>query len=85
MNFLDSAYQASSYAFAFVVMLGVLIFVHELGHFLAAKACGIRVLKFSLGFGFPLSPWTQTPPAHCPLGRGVDPASSTATTCSATR
>jgi regulator of sigma E protease len=35
-------------------MLGVLIFVHELGHFLAAKACGIRVLKFSLGFGSPI-------------------------------
>lgn len=54
MNFLDGVYQASSYAFAFVVMLGVLIFVHELGHFLAAKACGIRVLKFSLGFGSPV-------------------------------
>ena len=54
MNFFDAAYQASSYAFAFVVMLGVLIFVHELGHFLAAKACGIRVLKFSLGFGSPV-------------------------------
>ncbi len=54
VNFLDGAYQASSYAFAFIVMLGVLIFVHELGHFLAAKACGIRVLKFSLGFGSPV-------------------------------
>jgi len=51
VNFFAGAYQASSYAFAFIVMLGVLIFVHELGHFLAAKACGIRVLKFSLGFG----------------------------------
>ena len=36
-------------AFAFV--LGVLIFVHELGHFLAARRVGVRVLKFSLGFG----------------------------------
>jgi regulator of sigma E protease len=35
-------------AFAFV--LGVLVFVHELGHFLAAKRVGIRVLKFQLGF-----------------------------------
>ena len=40
--------------FAFVVLLGVLIFVHELGHFLVAKACGVRVLKFSLGFGPPV-------------------------------
>ena len=54
MTFLAGAYQASNYLFAFVVMLGVLIFVHELGHFLAAKACGIRVLKFSLGFGPPV-------------------------------
>jgi regulator of sigma E protease len=35
---------------AAVFVLGVLIFVHELGHFLAAKAVGIRVEKFSLGF-----------------------------------
>jgi regulator of sigma E protease len=35
-------------AFAFV--LGVLVFVHELGHFLAAKRIGIKVLKFQLGF-----------------------------------
>src|SRR5438309_11842126 len=34
----------------FVVVLGVLVFVHELGHFLAAKRVGIRVLKFQLGF-----------------------------------
>jgi regulator of sigma E protease len=32
-------------------MLGGLIFVHELGHFVVAKLCGVRVLKFSLGFG----------------------------------
>lgn len=36
---------------AFVVVLGVLIFVHELGHFLVAKRSGVGVLKFSLGFG----------------------------------
>ena len=36
---------------AFIIVLGVLIFVHELGHFLLAKAFGVRVLKFSLGFG----------------------------------
>ncbi len=36
---------------SFVIVLGVLIFVHELGHFLLAKAFGVKVLKFSLGFG----------------------------------
>lgn len=37
--------------FAFVIVLGILIFIHELGHFLFAKANGVGVLKFSLGFG----------------------------------
>lgn len=46
--------MALSYLFAFVVMLSVLIFVHEAGHFIAAKLCGVRVLKFSLGFGPPI-------------------------------
>jgi len=34
-----------------IILLGVLIFVHELGHFLVAKRSGVGVLKFSLGFG----------------------------------
>jgi regulator of sigma E protease len=37
--------------FAFIFVLGVLIFVHELGHFLMARRIGVRVLTFSLGFG----------------------------------
>lgn len=36
---------------AFLVTLGVLIVVHEYGHYLAAKRCGVRVLQFSVGFG----------------------------------
>ena len=40
-----------TYFFSFVVVLGVLIFFHELGHFLLAKLCGVRVETFSLGFG----------------------------------
>ena len=39
---------------ALIVVLGVLIFVHEAGHFVAAKAMGIQVLRFSLGFGRPV-------------------------------
>jgi regulator of sigma E protease len=37
-----------------VIVLGVLVTLHELGHFLAARACGVRVLKFSIGFGSPI-------------------------------
>ena len=36
---------------AFVLALGVLILVHEYGHFSVARACGVKVLRFSLGFG----------------------------------
>ena len=37
-----------------ILVLGLMIFVHELGHFMAAKYFGVRVLVFSLGFGKPL-------------------------------
>lgn len=36
---------------AFLLALTLLIFVHELGHFLAARWCGVKVLRFSIGFG----------------------------------
>lgn len=39
------------YLAAFVLVLAVLIAVHELGHYLAARFCGVKVLRFSLGFG----------------------------------
>jgi len=42
---------------ALLIVIGPLIFVHELGHFLVAKAAGIQVLRFSLGFGRPLVAW----------------------------
>ncbi|MEK6689173.1 MAG: RIP metalloprotease RseP [Gemmatimonadota bacterium] len=42
-----------------VVVLGVLVFVHELGHFLAAKWAGIRVLRFSIGMGTPIRALTR--------------------------
>jgi len=44
---------------AFILFLGILIFVHELGHFLAAKHFNIKVQKFSLGFGPPLFRFTR--------------------------
>ena len=39
---------------AFVVALGLLIVVHELGHYLVARFVGVKVLRFSVGFGKPL-------------------------------
>ena len=39
------------YTVAFLVVLGVLIVVHELGHYTVARLCGVKVLRFSVGFG----------------------------------
>src|SRR6266513_4910859 len=36
---------------AFLVTLGVLVVFHELGHFVVARWCGVKVLRFSVGFG----------------------------------
>ena len=43
----------------FLVVLGVLIFVHELGHYLAARSVGVHVDAFSIGFGGELFGWTD--------------------------
>ncbi|MDR2947458.1 MAG: site-2 protease family protein, partial [Candidatus Adiutrix sp.] len=45
-------------AISFVVILLILVFVHELGHFIAAKLLGVRVERFSLGF--PPKLWSKT-------------------------
>jgi len=42
-----------------ILALGLVIFVHELGHFLAARWCGVHVERFSIGFGPPLIRWTS--------------------------
>lgn len=44
---------------AFVVAIGVLVTVHEFGHFIVARAMGIKVLRFSVGFGKPLYTWKR--------------------------
>jgi len=36
---------------AFIITIGILVLIHEGGHFLAAKACGVHVVTFSIGFG----------------------------------
>ena len=39
------------YIIPFVVLLGVLVFVHEFGHFIIARSLGVKVSTFSVGFG----------------------------------
>jgi regulator of sigma E protease len=43
---------------AFIVAIGVLVTVHEFGHFWVARRLGVKVLRFSIGFGKPL--WMRT-------------------------
>ncbi|WP_133648493.1 RIP metalloprotease RseP [Paraburkholderia flava] len=59
---------------AFVVAIGVLVVVHEFGHYSVARLCGVKVLRFSIGFGRPLVRWvsrktgTEWTIAALPLG-----------------
>lgn len=58
---------------ALVVTLGVLVTIHEFGHFWVARRCGVKVLRFSVGFGKPLKIWkdrhdTEFAIAILPLG-----------------
>jgi regulator of sigma E protease len=76
---------------AFVVAIGVLVVVHEFGHYSVARLCGVKVLRFSVGFGKPLVRWVSKKTgvewtiAALPLGgyvkmldeREIDPASGT--------
>ncbi|WP_018609741.1 RIP metalloprotease RseP [Uliginosibacterium gangwonense] len=49
------------YILAFVVAIAILVTVHELGHFLVARLCGVKVLRFSLGFGRIVKSWRIGP------------------------
>lgn len=62
----------------FCVVLGLLVCVHEFGHFAAAKLCGVYVHRFSIGFGPALLKWQGKETAYCiaciPLGGFVQMA-----------
>src|SRR5690606_35563473 len=44
---------------SFLFVLTVVVTIHELGHFLAAKSCGVAVDRFAIGFGRPIASWTD--------------------------
>ena len=57
----------------FLLALGILVTFHEFGHFYIARRCGVKVLRFSVGFGKPLLSWydrhgTEYVLAAVPLG-----------------
>ncbi len=45
--------------FAFVFAIGLLVFIHEYGHYWVARRCGVGVITFSIGFGKPLYQWKR--------------------------
>jgi len=45
---------------AFIIAIGVLVTIHEFGHYWVAKKMGVKVLRFSIGFGKPL--WKNVQP-----------------------
>src|SRR5882757_4731510 len=49
----------TTYVLPFVVVLSVLVFVHEWGHYIIARLCGVKVETFSIGFGKELFGWTD--------------------------
>ena len=78
---LSSLVTAFNSIWPFLLVLGVLVFVHELGHFLVARWYGVRVITFSLGFGKKLLKFTRGGTEYCvsiiPLGGYVKLAGET--------
>jgi regulator of sigma E protease len=56
---IDSLVDSLRTVLAFAVVLGVLVFIHELGHYLAARWRGVYVEAFSVGFGRAITQWTD--------------------------
>jgi len=52
---------------SFLLALGILVFIHEYGHYSVARFYGVRVIRFSVGFGKPIFRWINrktSPTAH---------------------
>ena len=56
---MDLIYTIFQNFFAFVIILSILVFVHEYGHYLGCKICGVKVDSFSIGMGKELWGWTD--------------------------
>ena len=87
MEIQDLLHYGVQYPFYFIVLISVLVFVHEFGHYWVARRCGVKIERFSIGFGPELFSWidghgTRWRFALLPLGGYVkmfgdaDPASS---------
>lgn len=86
-NFQDLVHYGLQYPVYFIVLISILVFIHEFGHYWVARRCGVKIERFSIGFGPELFGWndshgTRWRFALFPLGGYVkmygdaDPASS---------
>jgi len=73
--------------FAFFIVIGVLVFVHEMGHYLVGRWCGVKVETFAIGFGKEIAGWTDKRGTrwklcvlplggYCQFAGDMDPAST---------
>ncbi|QJB67894.1 RIP metalloprotease RseP [Parasphingorhabdus halotolerans] len=73
--------------FAFLIVIGLLVFVHEMGHYLVGRWCGVKVETFAIGFGKEITGWTDKRGTrwklcmlplggYCQFAGDMDPASS---------
>jgi regulator of sigma E protease len=60
--------SAATYLIAFPLVILLVVTIHELGHFWAAKACGVAIDRFSIGFGKPIAKWTDKAGVQWQLG-----------------
>lgn len=56
---MDSLLQILHHAWSFFIVLSVIVFVHEFGHYLVAKWAGVRIMAFSIGFGKEIAGWND--------------------------
>jgi regulator of sigma E protease len=55
----DTIFAGLHYAFAFFLIISVIVFIHEFGHYYVARLCGVKIEQFSIGFGRELFGWTD--------------------------
>ena len=56
---LDGLLSTVHYLWSFFLILSVIVFIHEFGHYIVAKWCGVKIVAFSIGFGKEITGWTD--------------------------
>ncbi len=64
MTFMSILAMPFGYVIPFIVALTIIVFIHELGHFLVARWCGVKVEAFSIGFGREIFGWNDKQGTH---------------------